>query len=249
MAKTTLQNPRELVAVGAGRLRLHDRVRDVRRAFRHQQLLTPTERKGPATRKNRIRFKNLVTEAGKKLSSMSEVPEGLADAVDDLDLLDEPTNPFWQRQQDGLAVVVHASGKTDAYQVPFCLRARVVIDHQPCLGDLLRLRGGRRAYLVALDLGGVRVYAADRWNCRRIDLGQIPTSLAKATRYDDPEESLQQRAVSAGKPSRSGRWRCCLPRARGHRRRDPKRRSAASSRSSTRNCHDIFQTAKRPWCC
>lgn len=61
----------------------------------------------------------------------------------------------------------------------------------------MRLLNPPKAAVLKLDLHALELYEATPWTLRRLELGDIPTNLDEATRFDDPEKSLQFRSVSA----------------------------------------------------
>ncbi|MBD0390536.1 MAG: hypothetical protein ICV54_29560, partial [Nostoc sp. C3-bin3] len=53
------------------------------------------------------------------------------------------------------------------------------------------LTGDGQFYILALSQNLVRLFQATRFSIREIELEDVPTSIAEALRYDDPEKSLQ----------------------------------------------------------
>jgi hypothetical protein len=159
-------------------------------------LLMPMERRGAETRKNHIVFKNLLREARESLPAERTEAAEMAARLAALESFEAPTHGFWQSQEEGLAMVVEASGRVTAYKVPFPLEPYVRLDQQPYLSPLLRLAGGKIYHVLALDLNELKLYRATAWQIEEVKLENVPTSLEEAMKYDDPEESLQWRGVS-----------------------------------------------------
>lgn len=156
-------------------------------------LQMPMERKGADTRKNPIVFKNALSEARKQL----DASDGLCARLDELQEFENQLHPFWQEQKEGLILVVREEGENDAFLLPFPLDSTVTIGEGPSLSPLFRLTGGSQYHLLVLDLGGLRLFKASRWDLEEVQLTHVPLTLEEAMKYDDPEESLQSRTVSA----------------------------------------------------
>ncbi len=156
----------------------------------------PTHRAGREVLQDPIRFKNLLDRAREDLERTgmrsAEAETLLADARV---LLDQDS--FWQHQEDGLAVFV-APDRTDSFRLPVAFEERVVV------GDAFHLKSlwpavswNHRFALLALSEQEVRLLAGTRYRITEIDLpDEIPTSLAEALWFDDPEKQLQHRSTS-----------------------------------------------------
>lgn len=157
----------------------------------------PTEKAGPQTRQNPIRFKNLVSEAEEKLRgagvSASEVDELLQTArtlIDDYD--------FWQHQNSGLACFIY-DHEMHSYQLPLHFPELVVISNRSYLKPLLPLiAADHKFYLLALAQNQIRLFEGTHFSIQELALPEdVPTSLAEALRYDDPEKQLQFHSVQS----------------------------------------------------
>ena len=150
-------------------------------------LLMPMEKKGAATRKNPIVFKNALNQA------IDLAPDGddIHAALEDLQSLDSQSHKFWQHQGNGLAMIVDDSGDVEAYRLPFPVEPSAAVGKKPAVSRLLPLLDDYQAYVLLLDLAGVRLFRAGRWDVDELDLKHGPASLEQAMRFDDPEKSLQ----------------------------------------------------------
>lgn len=150
----------------------------------------PTHRAGPETRQDPIRLKNLLREAREKLAAIGLNGEK-ADAMlrpgqsllQDLD--------FWRHQQEGLAVFATPDAFR-TYRLPYRVPELVVASEEFHLRPLLPLFAhDDRFFILALNKNHVRLYEANRYSARLVDVPEIPDSLAEAIQYDDGELQLQ----------------------------------------------------------
>lgn len=151
----------------------------------------PTEVKGAETQQNRIRLKNLLTEATTALTPLMERKAliepflaPLAALVDD--------EYFWQHQSEGLALFL-APDFFQSYRLPVHFDELVLAQdrfHIKPLLPILSVDG--TFYLLALRQGGVTLLQGNRFTLAELSLGDdVPTSLQEALKYDDFEKSLQ----------------------------------------------------------
>ncbi len=166
-------------------------------------IFMPTYRAGIETQQNSIRLKNLLTEAQETLLANGlRLPEAqkLLDPVRAL----EDDGLFWQRQSDGLAIFV-APGVFHYYCLPIKFEELVVVNEQFHLKPLLPLfSGDGRFYILALSQKAVRLLQGTRYSINEVDLPDMPTSLAEALQYDDPEKQLQFHTGTAPGPGQQG---------------------------------------------
>jgi hypothetical protein len=158
-------------------------------------LYLPTARSGRETTQGPIRLKNLLQQArlelvdtgraGREADALLTEAEDLVGGVD-----------FWSHQDDGLAVFV-APDRTERFRLPVRVEELVVVAdafHVKPLWPVLR--GEEAFFLLALSRNEVRLLRADRYGITDVDLpDEIPTSLAAALWFDDPERQLQSRAA------------------------------------------------------
>lgn len=163
----------------------------------------PTEVKGAETQQNRIRLKNLLTEAEAALTPLMERKAlvepflaPLAALIDD--------EYFWQHQSEGLALFL-APDFFQRYRLPIHFDELVIAQarfHIKPLLPILAVDGP--FYLLNLRQGGVTLLQGNRFTLAEITLGdEIPTSLQEALQYDDIEESLQFHSTGAGRYGRT----------------------------------------------
>ena len=152
----------------------------------------PTFRAGQEVQQNPIRFKNLLREAEERL-----LAKGLR--TPDVRELLEPgerllrDSAFWRLQSDGLAVFI-APETFHHYRVPLAFAELVVVNDRFHVKPLLPLlTGDGLFYVLALSQNEVRLLQGTRFSVGAVDLEDVPTSLAEALRFDDPERQLQFR--------------------------------------------------------
>ena len=162
----------------------------------------PGIKAGQETRQNPIRFKNLLSEAQSKLIdgglSASEADEYLQEATALIDNYN-----FWQHQAAGLACFI-SQNETRYYRLPQSFTESVVVNNCETnqngffLKPLLPLlTNDNNFYLLALAQNEIRLFQGNHYNIQQLDLPEdVPVSLAKALRYDDPEKQLQSHSVS-----------------------------------------------------
>ncbi|MGH7391517.1 MAG: hypothetical protein ACREM3_18960 [Candidatus Rokuibacteriota bacterium] len=154
----------------------------------------PTHRAGPDTRayaqEDPVRFKNLLREAGQRLTAGGVRSRAAQDLLQPARrLLDDPL--FWQYQSDGLAVFL-APDTMRTFRVPFRFDELVVVAERFHVKPLLALlTGDGLFYVLALSQNEVRLLAGTRDHMGEVELPDAPRSLAEALRYDDPERQLQ----------------------------------------------------------
>lgn len=152
-------------------------------------IYTPMERLGAETLQNPIRFKNLMREAESQLieAGMTEQEaRNLLQPAQELDSYD-----FWQHQNDGLAILI-SPNQVRYYCLPIAFPELVVVSDRFHIKPLLQLfSGDGQFYLLALSQNQIRLFQGTRYSVSEIELTDMPTSLAEALKYDDPEKNLQ----------------------------------------------------------
>jgi hypothetical protein len=170
----------------------------------HVSIFMPTHRVGPETQQDPIRLKNLLGEAEQRLmkaglrSSEAEARlEPVSQLVED--------GLFWQQQSDSLAIFVSAE-EAFHYRIPFDLEELVVVAERFHVKPLLPfLSGDGQFYVLAISKNGVRLLHGTRYSVGEVDLEGIPSSLADALRFDDPERRLQFHTASGPSGGSGGR--------------------------------------------
>jgi hypothetical protein len=155
----------------------------------------PTHRAGREVTQGPIRLKNLLAESRDHLIATGMRPteaDHLLAETGRLGLDDS----FWQFQEDGLALFVTADF-TRRYRLPADFEELVVVSdafHVKPLWPLVA--GGDRFHLLAMSRNKVRLMWADRFRVGEVDLpDELPTSLAEALWFEDPERQLQHRGT------------------------------------------------------
>jgi hypothetical protein len=159
-------------------------------------LYLPTNRAPVEGRQDLIRFKNMVRETEERLTR-----EGLrgADAKGLLAplsrLLEDPA--FWQYRSDGLAVF-RSESMLRHYRLPMHFDELVVVAPRFHLKPLIPLFTEDAGFFVlALSQNAIRLIQGNRFCAWEEELGNIPTNLADALNYDDPERQLQFRGKTS----------------------------------------------------
>lgn len=151
----------------------------------------PAEKAGAETRKNPIRFKNLLGEAEEKIAQMPEAEAKIADSLSSAQSYIENYD-FWQHQDCGLAFFIDAKGLKH-YRLPHSFEELVVVGDRFHLKPLLPLlTNDSKFYLLALSQNEIRFFFGNHYSINEIDLPEaVPPSLAEALKYDDPEKQTQ----------------------------------------------------------
>ncbi|MGD8255015.1 MAG: hypothetical protein PVF48_11530 [Syntrophobacterales bacterium] len=162
-------------------------------------IFMPTHRTAKETQQDRIRLKNLLTEAEKTLISVDPSQVNLLKPAQNL----FQESPFWWYQSDGLALFL-SSGVFFYYRVPLNFSELVVVIDRFHLKPLLPLfSGDGRFHILAVSQNEVRVFQCTRHSISELHPASMPESAAEALRYDDPEKQLQfHTGTSAGRGKR-----------------------------------------------
>lgn len=153
----------------------------------------PTVRAGAETQQNPIRFKNLLRKAKTDLEIQgyrtNQIEKWLAPAWDLLN-----NEVFWQNQSDGLAAFI-SQDLFQNYRLPLDFREQALVAGHFIVKPLLELFSNNgHFYILALSQDNVRLLEGTRYSVDEVDVNEIPTSLAEALKWDDPEEHLQYHA-------------------------------------------------------
>jgi hypothetical protein len=156
----------------------------------------PTHRSGPEVAQGPIRLGNLLNLARDELiASGMRRPD--ADDLLDGALRLTASDAFWQHQEDGLAIFV-APARADALRLPASFSELVVVSDAFHIKPLWPLVSGEDLfYVLALSRNQIRLLWADRFRVGDVDLpADLPTSLAEALWFEDPEKQLQHHATA-----------------------------------------------------
>ena len=161
-------------------------------------IFLPTHRVGQQTEQNPIRFKNLLREAERRLGANGMDPHSVKDLLKPAHSLlkDEP---FWQHQQEGLAVYI-SPGDFAYFQLPYTVGKEVIIARSYYVRPMLPLFNVHGHFcILAISQNDVRFFTATEHSVNQVDLpASVPTSLADALKYDDPEKHLNLRSAGGG---------------------------------------------------
>lgn len=156
----------------------------------------PTHKLGTQTQQDPIRFKNLMREAEEKSIATGMRAQDARDLLARAQQLDD--FQFWQHQSDGLAIFISAN-VFGYYCLPLNFDELVVVTDRFHFKPLLPLLSGDgQFYILALSQNQVRLFQGTRYSVSEIELEDVPTSIAEALRYDDPEKSLQFHTGTSG---------------------------------------------------
>lgn len=164
----------------------------------------PMRRAGPETRQNPIRLKNLIDQAesqlvdhGIRAAEARQLLQPAQELVDDYN--------FWQNQSDGLALFL-APGLFRTYRLPLDFEELVVVSDRFHLKPLMPLLSSDgRFYLLAISQNQIRLFEGGQAGISEVDLEDVPTSLAEALRFDDPEKQHQFHTTTATPGGPGGR--------------------------------------------
>jgi len=156
----------------------------------HVSIYMPTHRAGPETQQDPIRLKNLLGQAEERLmDSGLRAPEAKAQLERTYKLIQDGL--FWQNQSDGLAIFV-SSEIARYYRLPLGFEELMVVADRFHVKPLLPLLSGDgRFYVLAVSQDRVRLLQGSRHSIGEVDLEGVPSSLAEALRFNDPEKQLQ----------------------------------------------------------
>lgn len=152
-------------------------------------LYMPTHRTGRDQQQDPVRFKNLITEAEKKLLEYG------VDRLKVQDLMRQPgkllaDNDFWQHQSDGLAIFL-APGYFRMYRIPFKFHELLVLGRNFHIKPLLPLlTSDGQFYILAVSLNEIRLFRCTRDTADEMELSNVPTSMQEALYMDLPEKHL-----------------------------------------------------------
>lgn len=157
-------------------------------------IFMPMTREPDKQDENRIRLKNLIKEARDRLMAQDadlRVPDVQRLLQPAEDLLEN--GRVWTEHGTGLSVFL-APDFAQTYSLPLDFEELVIIGKQFHTKPLLPLfSNNNRFYILALSQNEVRLFQATRYTIDEIELEGIPTSMAEALRYEDPEKQLQHR--------------------------------------------------------
>jgi hypothetical protein len=157
----------------------------------------PTHPVGEDIQQDPIRFKNLLRRAeelleaeGIKQRDIKELLTPCWSLLDDVD--------FWQCQSDGLAVFA-ARDFFRYFRLPEPFEELVVVTDRFHIKPLIPvLSESGRFYVLALSQNEIKLLHGSAHSMSEVHLKDVPTSLAEALKYDDPEKQLQYHTGTPG---------------------------------------------------
>jgi len=137
------------------------------------------ETKGQKTRENHIRFKNLLREAESRLESYGYKLHRLEDMLHPARHLLE-NDLFWQYQAGGLAVFISPHRFT-TYRIPMAFKDTTVVNDRFHIKSLLPLfTSNGMFYVLCAGKKQVRLLQCTRFNCKEMELGEMPQNMEEA---------------------------------------------------------------------
>ena len=136
--------------------------------------------RGAEAPKNTIRLKNLVRRADDVLTTRGVAPDERNRLLAPITaLLDD--EHFWACDEEGLAIFCSPTFNA-AHRLPFVVTSHCVVDDRFCIKPLFAVASASaRFYIVALQLGHVRLFEANRTTVREVDIeGIVPQSIDQA---------------------------------------------------------------------
>lgn len=153
----------------------------------------PTHRGGPETRQDPIRLKNLLRIAEERLGDLGHADKAKKILKPVWNLI--PDTDFWTHQQEGLALFASPSGFRH-FHLPYEAPELAVASNDFYLKPLLPLFSkDEHFYILALSKNVVKLYEANRYSIRHIEVPSLPESMAESLQYDDGQPELQQRSI------------------------------------------------------
>lgn len=156
----------------------------------------PTHRVGDLEQ-DPIRLKNLLREAE---SLLSDYGLGTADSRTLLEPVGKllTDSHFWQHQGDGLAVFLSPQ-MYQYYQIPLSLSELVVVAERFHVKPLIPLFSEDGAfYVLAISQNQVRLLQCTRYHVQEVTPEDVPSNLAEALQYDQPEKQHQFHTTGPG---------------------------------------------------
>ncbi|AKL97298.1 hypothetical protein CACET_c38700 [Clostridium aceticum] len=153
-------------------------------------IFLPTERAGNEIDQSRIRLKNLIKESEEKLKKTSMLDKDIPKLLEPLEKLVNDSM-FWSYQNEGLAVFI-SKDNFFYYQLPLKFDELTVVSNRFHIKPLLPLfNNNGQFYVLALSQQEVRLLQCTRYDVHEIKLEGVPSNMAEALQYDDPEKQLQ----------------------------------------------------------
>jgi len=155
----------------------------------------PTQKAGPDTRQNPIRFKNLMREAEERLDKHGIDPQQAMEWLRSAHELDH--TDFWENQDHGLVIFV-SPDTFRYYRLPIEVQELVDVANHFHLKPLVPLlTNNGRFYVLALSQDDVRLFEGTRSRVREVAVEGMPKSMAEALQYDETAQEGQFRIATS----------------------------------------------------
>ncbi len=155
------------------------------------------------TKQNPIRFKKLLAEAEKKLELAGYRPAEAEKLLEPARTLLED-HKFWQYQSGGLALFLSPKVKR-AYNLPLKFTELALVSDHFSVAPLLPLfTEDGRFYVLTLSQRSIQLYQCSRYSVARMDMKEVPKSIADLLELNPREKQLQFHANTEGRAGRSG---------------------------------------------
>jgi len=156
----------------------------------HVSLYMPVHPLGFEAQQNRVRLKNLLSQAEEQLvDGGMRRPEALELLAPAARLLSDGW--FWRYQSEGLAIFC-SQGLFRRLRLPLSFAELVVTARRFHVKPLLPLLSGDgHFYVLALSQNEIRLLHGSRSSVGLVELEDTPASLSEALKWDDPERQLQ----------------------------------------------------------
>ncbi len=167
-------------------------------------IFLPTSPLPRETAEGRIRLKNLVRSAcedleaqGMRRAEAEEICAPVRALVDD--------DTFWRETSAGLAIYVGMESGVQALRLGTDVPEHVVVGDRFYIRPLLpALKTPQDYYALALDKASTRLFEGGPGSIRELDLGETPTSIDEALKYDESSRALTTHSFMPGRPSSRG---------------------------------------------
>ncbi len=170
-------------------------------------LFMPTDRTGVEKQQDQLRIRRLIREVESLVTGKEQLRAAqVEDLLEPLRLLVEDEQ-FWLHTSDGLAIF-RSPEVFRSYRLSARFKEQVIVGRHFYLKPLLPLlTDDGRFYLLALSQNAVRLLECTHYSVNEAELPeQVPTSLAEALKYDQPENELQSHSsASVGTMGKGGR--------------------------------------------
>ncbi|MEA5509889.1 hypothetical protein VB715_08945 [Crocosphaera sp. UHCC 0190] len=152
-------------------------------------IYAPIVRLGVETPQNQIRLSNLLRQVEEKWVALGLRGQDIRDLLQPIYDLDN--DDFWRHQSNGLAIFL-SPNFFRYYCLPITFPELTVIADRFHLKPLLQLMSGDGTfYVLALSQKQIRLFQGTHYHLNEIELTDVPTNMAAALQYDNPEKSLQ----------------------------------------------------------